>query len=101
MSEHRQHWLDRLRSLRRTQPTPPPSSRRYRSPPSRENLQPLMSWQTKESAQQLKALAAELGVSQQTAIGEGLNLLFQRYDRPPVAIGLAEAAGSSGAAVAT
>jgi hypothetical protein len=90
MSENRQHCLDRLRGLRRIQPAPPPRSRRYRSLPSRENLQPLMSWQTKEAVQRLKALATELGVSQQTAIGEGLNLLFQRYDRPPVAIGLAE-----------
>ena len=52
-----------------------------------------MSWQTKEAAQQLKVLAAELGVSQQTAIGEGLNILFQRYGRPPVAIGLSEPPG--------
>ena len=92
MSADRQHWLDRLRGLRRTQPTPPPPAppKRYRSPPCRDNLRPLMSWQTKEAAQQLKVLAAELGVSQQMAIGEALNLLFQRYGRPPVAIGLAE-----------
>ena len=92
MSEDRQHWLDRLRMFRRTQPTPPPppDRRRYKPPPCRENLRPLMSWQTKEAAQQLKRLAADLGVSQQMAIGEALNQFFQRYGRPPVAIGLTE-----------
>ncbi|HEY7085611.1 MAG TPA: ribbon-helix-helix domain-containing protein, partial [Hyphomicrobiaceae bacterium] len=76
-----------------TPPRPRPGRRRpYRSPPSRKNLHPLMSWQTKEAHAQIKRLATELGVSQQIAIGEALNQLFARYGRPPVAIGLTEPA---------
>jgi hypothetical protein len=84
----RQHWLDRLRGLRRTQPTPVPQPR-YKAP-SREGLKAATFHQSPEAWRQLKGIAFEQGVSQQALVGEALNLLFQRYGRPPVAVGLAE-----------
>jgi len=89
MSEDRQHWLDRLRGLRRTQPPPAPPHQRYHAP-SRDKLRAATFYQSPEAWRQLKRIAFEHGVSQQALIGEALNQLFQRYGRPPVAIGLTE-----------
>ena len=47
-------------------------------------------WQSPEAWRQLRRIAFENEVSQQALIGEALNALFQRYGRPPVAIGLSE-----------
>jgi hypothetical protein len=89
MGGNRQQWLDRLRGLRRTQPTPAPSQR-YRRPPSREALQAATFYQSPEAWRQLKLIAFEQGTSQQALLGEALNALFARYGRPPVAIGFSE-----------
>jgi hypothetical protein len=89
MSENRLHWLDRLRGLRRTQPAPEPPHKRYHAP-SRHKLRAATFWQSPEAWRQLRRIAVEQEVSQQALIGEALNGLFQRYGRPPVAIGLTE-----------
>jgi hypothetical protein len=86
---NREHWLDRLRGLRRTQPAAT-AQPRYRRPPSREALQAATFYQSPEAWRQLKQMGFEQGVSQQALVGEALNALFLRYGRPPVAIGLAE-----------
>jgi hypothetical protein len=85
---NRQHWLDRLRGLRRTQLTPA-SRLRYKAP-SREAMKAATFWQSPEAWRQLKHIAFEHDVSQQALLGEALNALFARYGRPPVAIGLSE-----------
>jgi len=87
MTENRQHWLDRLRGLRRTQPAPEPPHKRYHAP-SRDKLRAATFWQSPEAWRQLRRIVFEQEVSQQALISEALNALFARYGRPPVAIGL-------------
>ena len=57
----RQHWLDRLRGLRRTQPTPVPQPR-YKAP-SREGLKAATFHQSPEAWRQLKGIAFEHGIN--------------------------------------
>jgi hypothetical protein len=46
---------------------------------------PLASYQAAPAVRQLKVLAAEEGTTIQALMAEALNLLFAKYDRPPIA----------------
>jgi Antitoxin-like ribbon-helix-helix len=84
--QDRNAWLDRLNLLRRTpQPELAPRQRPYPTPPSRKNRRVLTTWQDDASLKQLKMLAVELEVSQQSLVAEGLNYVLNKYGRPSVA----------------
>ena len=54
-------------------------------PPSRANRKALTTWQDEAALKQLKHLAADLGVSQQALIAEGINHVLAKYGKPTVA----------------
>jgi hypothetical protein len=78
-------WLEKLTALRRTplEPVPPAPSP---VPPSRRKRTAITTWQDTAAVKQLKDLAHKTERSQQELIAEALNLLFERYKKPPVAI---------------
>jgi hypothetical protein len=83
--DDRNPWLRRLNPLRRTpqaEPARPPAS--YRAP-SRANRKAVTTWQDEAAVKQLKHIAAELGVSQQALIAEGINHVLAKYGKPTVA----------------
>jgi hypothetical protein len=53
--------------------------------PSRVGRVAVSSWQTPETARQLRILAAEEGSTQQALMAEALNLLFVKYRKPQIA----------------
>jgi hypothetical protein len=80
----RNPWLSRLNPLRRApQPVARPAAA-YRAP-SRANRKALTTWQGEAALKQLKHIAAELGVSQQALIAEGINYVLAKYGKPTVA----------------
>ena len=84
--QDRNAWLDRLNPLRRTpQPEPTPRRSPYPTPPSRKNRRVLTTWQDDAALKQLKMLAVELEVSQQSLVAEGINYVLAKYGRPSVA----------------
>jgi hypothetical protein len=82
--EDRNTWLERLNPLRRTPQPVRPAPASYRAP-SRENRKALTTWQDAAAVKQLKHLAAELGVTQQALIAEGINAVLAKYGKPTVA----------------
>ena len=82
-ADDRNPWLSRLNPLRRT-PQPRPAGV-YAVPPSRANRRAFTTWQDEAALKQLKQLAAELGVSQQALIAEGINHVLAKYGKPTVA----------------
>jgi len=84
--QERNAWLDRLNPLRRSpQPDLAPRRSPYPTPPSRKNRRVLTTWQDDAALKQLKMLAVELEVSQQSLVAEGLNYVLNKYGRPSVA----------------
>ena len=57
----------------------------YPVPPSRQGRRGLTSHHDPAVITQLKALALEQGTTQQKLIAEGLNLVFAKYGRSPLA----------------
>jgi hypothetical protein len=53
--------------------------------PDRAGRAPLPFWATVAAKKQLRILAAEEDGTQQDLMTEALNLLFQKYGRPPIA----------------
>jgi len=53
--------------------------------PSRVGLKQINCYQPPETARQLKILAAEQGRSMESLMAEALNLLFEKYQKPPIA----------------
>ncbi len=53
--------------------------------PDREGRAPLPFWTTAPAKKQLRMLAAEQDATQQDLMSEALNLLFQKYGKPPIA----------------
>jgi hypothetical protein len=81
----RNAWLDRLiNPLRRTPQAARPAAT-YPVAPSRANRKALTTWQDAAALKQLKHLAAELGMSQQGLIAEGINHVLAKYGKPTVA----------------
>jgi hypothetical protein len=84
--QERNAWLDRLNRLRRTpQADLAPRRSPYPTPPSRKNRRVLTTWQDDAALKQLKMLAVELEVSQQSLVAEGLNYVLSKYGRPSAA----------------
>ena len=83
-SQDRNAWLDRLNPLRRT-PQPVRPAAAYPVAPSRKNRKALTTWQDEAALKQLKHVAAEVGVSQQALIAEGINHVLAKYGKPTVA----------------
>lgn len=67
------------------QPTPvqPPAAEQKQA--GRGNKKPLSVWVTPEARRTLKQLAAEQDRTIESLIGEGLNDLFQKYQKPRLA----------------
>ena len=82
-ADDRNPWLSRLTPLRRT-PQPRPAGA-YAVPPSRANRRAFTTWQEQAALKQLKQLAADLGMSQQALIAEGINHVLAKYGKPTVA----------------
>jgi hypothetical protein len=82
-SHERNSWLERLSPFRRT-PQPRPAGV-YAVPPSRANRKALTTWQDEAALKQLKYLAAELGVSQQALLAEGINAVLAKHGKATVA----------------
>lgn len=55
------------------------------SRPDRAGRTPMPFWTTAPAKKQLRLLAAEEDTTQQDLMTEALNLLFQKYDKPPIA----------------
>jgi len=53
--------------------------------PSRRSKKAVTTWQDQAAVKQLKDLANALGISQQQAIAEALNLWFARHGKPTIA----------------
>jgi hypothetical protein len=53
--------------------------------PDRAGRAPLPFWATAAAKKQLRFLAAERDSTQQDLMTEALNLLFQKYGKPPIA----------------
>jgi hypothetical protein len=53
--------------------------------PDRAGRAPLPFWATAPAKKQLRMLAAENDTTQQDLMTEALNLLFQKYSKPPIA----------------
>jgi hypothetical protein len=53
--------------------------------PDRAGRAPLPFWSTTPAKKQLRLLAAENDTTQQDLMTEALNLLFQKYGKPPIA----------------
>jgi len=53
--------------------------------PDRAGRAPLPFWATVAAKKQLRILAAEIDKTQQDLMTEALNMLFQKYNRPPIA----------------
>lgn len=53
--------------------------------PDRAGRAPLPFWATAPAKKQLRLLAAEIDSTQQDLMTEALNLLFQKYSKPPIA----------------
>ena len=53
--------------------------------PDRAGRAPLPFWATTAAKKQLRFLAAERDSNQQELMTEALNLLFKKYDKPPIA----------------
>lgn len=82
-SADRASWMARLSPLRRT-PQPQPVGA-YAIPPSRANKKVLTTWQDIAALKQLKHLANDLGVSQQSLVAEGINHVLAKHGKLPVA----------------
>ena len=83
-ADDRNPWLRRLNALRRT-PAPVRPAAAHTVAPSRANRKALTTWQDAAALKQLKHLAAELGVSQQALIAQGINHVLAKYGKPTVA----------------
>jgi hypothetical protein len=83
-SQDRNTWLGRLNPMRRT-PQLAPQAAAYAVPPSRAHRKAMTCWVDEAALKQLKHLAAELGVSQQALIAEGINHVLAKYGKPTVA----------------
>jgi hypothetical protein len=55
------------------------------SRPDRVGRAPLPFWATSAAKKQLRMLAAENDTTQQHLMTEALNMLFEKYRRPPIA----------------
>lgn len=53
--------------------------------PDREGRTAMPFWVPVAARKQLRMLAAELDTTQQELMTQALNMLFQRYDKPPIA----------------
>jgi hypothetical protein len=53
--------------------------------PDRAGRAPLPFWATVAAKKQLRILAAEIDKTQQDLMTEALNMLFQKYSKPPIA----------------
>jgi hypothetical protein len=53
--------------------------------PDRAGRAPLPFWATVAAKKQLRLLAAEHDSTQQDLMTEALNMLFQKYNKPPIA----------------
>lgn len=53
--------------------------------PDREGRTAMPFWVPVTARKQLRMLAAELDTTQQKLMSEALNLLFQKYSKPPIA----------------
>lgn len=53
--------------------------------PDREGRKPLPFWTTEAAKKQLRIMAAEMDTTQQELMTDALNMLFQKYDKPPIA----------------
>lgn len=85
--DDRNHWVDRLNPLRRTQQVVAHASGSsgYQPPPSRKNRKALTTWQDEAALKQLKHISIERGISQQELIAEGINYVLAKYGKPTVA----------------
>jgi hypothetical protein len=54
-------------------------------PPSRQNRQALTTWQATAAVKQLKQIALEEGTTVQALVAEGINDVFRRRGKPPIA----------------
>jgi len=84
-ADDRNGWLDRLNLMRRAPQPPARPAAAYALPPSRTSRKACTTWQDAAALRQLKQLAAELGVSQQALIAEGINYVLQKHAKPTVA----------------
>jgi hypothetical protein len=64
-----------------------PSKKPKSVKPSRAGLKQISTYQVPEVLKQLKILAAEQDTPVEALIGQGLNLLFAKYHKPPIAKG--------------
>jgi small ligand-binding sensory domain FIST len=83
-SQDRNTWLERLNPMRRTPQAARPAAA-YPVAPSRANRKALTTWQDEAALKQLRQLAAELGMSQQALIAEGINYVLQKHAKSAVA----------------
>ena len=71
--------------MRRTPGPPSQPAAAYAVPPSRTHSKAMTCWVDEAALKQFKQLAAELGVSQQALIAEGINYVLGKYRKPTVA----------------
>ncbi len=64
-----------------SQPAPASSAARN----DRAGRTPMPFWTTTAAKKQLRIMAAEADTTQQQLMNEALNLLFVRYEKPPIA----------------
>ncbi len=83
-ADDRNGWLERL-NLMRPPPQPAPPAAVHRVAPSRAHRKAMTCWVDEAALKQLKHLAAELGMSQQALIAEGINHILAKYRKPTVA----------------
>ena len=63
----------------------PPTQNSARIPKSRQGKVGILTYHSPEVAKQLKLLAAETGRTQGELVAEGLNAVFGKYGKPPIA----------------
>jgi hypothetical protein len=68
-----------------SKPQRQPTSEKAPARPDRAGRAPLPFWATVAAKKQLRILAAEIDKTQQDLMTEALNMLFQKYNRPPIA----------------
>jgi hypothetical protein len=83
-SQDRNTWLERLNPMRRTPGPPSQPAAAYAVPPSRAHRKAMTCWVDEAALKQLKHLAAELGMSQQALIAEGINHVLAKYGKATV-----------------
>jgi predicted HicB family RNase H-like nuclease len=82
MSDPMEKVLDEARQMIGVEPVRKEPPKR---PDPRKSQKSIMTWHRPEVHRQLAVIAAEQGKTQRQLMTEALNLLFQVYQKPPIA----------------